>query len=244
MTGDPGTATRGMAISTRTVTLASHGERRFEAYAATPDDARGPGILICTEMWGVTDAKRALAAEYARRGFCAIVPNVFWRSDPSGVVDDEGPARGVAWRRLRAFDFHRAALDMSLAVDWLRASASCSGKVASIGFCMGGRIALLAALRSGADLAISLYALGITDHIDELKQAACPVQLHYGLADQHIPRSEIEQVQAASAGKDNIEIWTYPGIGHGFFNPERPAYDAAAVALATARIDRLLLEMA
>jgi carboxymethylenebutenolidase len=231
-------------IIAQTIVLASDGERRFEAYVATPRNARGPGILICTEMWGVTEAKCELAADYARRGFCAIVPNVFWRSDPSGVVSDEEPERQIAWQRLRAFDFDVAAQDLSLAVNWLRASGSCSGKVASIGFCMGGRIALLAALRSGADLAISLYALGIADHIEELKQAECPVQLHYGLADQHIPLSEIEQVRSASASKDNVEIWTYPGVGHGFFNPQRAAYDAAAVALATERIDRLLQHIA
>ena len=47
---------------------------------------------------------------------------------------------------------------------------------------------------------------------------AVPLQLHYGLNDEHIPKSEIDAVAAAAAGNAKIEIQLYPGAGHGFFN--------------------------
>lgn len=230
-------------IVTETVILDRNDERAFETYVARPAQGRGLGVLILTEMWGVTPAKLELADDYARRGFCAIVPNIFWRSDPSGVVGDEGPERDIAWDRLRAFDFDAAGEDLHKAVAFLRNDRACNGKVAAIGFCMGGRLAFLAASRAKADGAIALYALGIALHGDEMKNVNGPVQLHYGLADKHIPLSEIEQVVKSAAPFDNITIYTYPGVGHGFFNPMRAAYDAKAVALAEQRIDRLFAEL-
>jgi carboxymethylenebutenolidase len=69
---------------------------------------------------------------------------------------------------------------------------------------------------------------------------AVPVQLHYGLKDEHIPQSEIDTVSAAAAGNKNIEIQLYPGAGHGFFNRARSPDDVKAVEAATAHIDRFL----
>jgi dienelactone hydrolase len=158
---------------------------------------------------------------------------------------------------------------------------SCSGRIAVIGFCMGGRTAFLAAARAapaseasdtsaftrvfrramrghsmsaraghppeagssargGIDAAIAVYALGIRQHLDDVPRIACPLQLHYGLADVHIPRAEIDEVIAATTANKRIETHLYPGAGHGFFNPLRPTYDADAVALAKQRIDGLL----
>jgi carboxymethylenebutenolidase len=231
------------AIRRDTITLDADGARQFDAFVAHPIQGRGLGILILTEMWGVTQAKLDLADAYARRGFCALVPNVFWRSNPSGVVADQGPERKVAWERLRAFDFTAAGDDLHKAVTWLRAHPSCIGKVAAIGFCAGGRLAFLAATRAKADAAIALYALGIAAHANEMANVTCPVQLHFGLADEHVPLSEIDAVTRDAAPYANIVIFRYPGIGHAFFNPTRPTYDAAAVALAEQRINQLFVTL-
>jgi carboxymethylenebutenolidase len=105
---------------------------------------------------------------------------------------------------------------------------------------MGGRTAFLAAARAGVDAAVALYALGIAKHLDEIARLNCPVQLHYGLNDEHIPRSEIDIVDAASKANGRIEVHLHPGAGHGFFTKGRPGYDAEAVARANAEIARLL----
>jgi carboxymethylenebutenolidase len=229
----------GGAIIRETLALDAGPNRSFDAHVVRPEQGRGLGILILTEMWGVTPSKLELAESYARRGFCVLVPNIFWRSQFPGVIGDEGPEREKAWERLRAFDFGLAGEDLKKAVAWLRSCPSCTGKVAAIGFCMGGRLAFLAAARAKADVAVSLYALGIAEHLDELTDVPGPVQLHYGLADIHIPLTEIEAVSAAAAPFSNIAIYRYPGVGHGFFNENRAAYNAAAVALAEERIDKL-----
>ncbi|MGE5146983.1 MAG: dienelactone hydrolase family protein, partial [Candidatus Eiseniibacteriota bacterium] len=211
-------------IETSTITLATAGAHVFDAFAARPATGRSAGILICSEMFGITEPMRVLAGTYAERGHSVLVPNVFWRSEPSAALAYEGPERETAWQRLRGFDFDVAAADLKIAVAALRVMPGSTGKVAALGFCMGGRLAYLAAARAGVDAAISLYALGISRHLDEMAGIACPVQLHYGLKDEHVPAAEIEAVGAAARANPRIEMLLYPDAGHSFFNPVRPTY--------------------
>jgi carboxymethylenebutenolidase len=220
--------------------LAEADGRTFDGYLARPAQGAGAGLIVITEMWGTTRLNRDMAESYARRGWCALVPSMFWRAERPGTLAADGAELDAAWARLRAYDFERGATDVRTAADWLRQQPFCSGKIAAIGFCMGGRTAFLACTRAGLDAAVAVYALGIRHHLDEVARIACPLQLHYGLADVHIPRSEIDEVMAATRANGRIETHLYAGAGHGFFNPLRPAYDAAAVALAKQRIDALL----
>jgi carboxymethylenebutenolidase len=225
-------------IHTEEVVIAAEGSRCFDGHFARPAAGAGPGLLIFSEMWGVAAKKREMAEDYARRGWCAVAANMFWRSEFTGVVPFDQADK--AWQRLQAFDFDKSADDCRTAAQWLRASPHCNGKIAAIGFCMGGRIAFLAAARTGVNAAIGLYALGIAKHLDEVRNIAVPLQLHYGLNDEHIPKSEIDVVAAAAAGNRNIEIQLYPGAGHGFFNRTFSPDDVKAVETATAHIDRFL----
>jgi carboxymethylenebutenolidase len=231
-------------LTAEVVELASAGDRRFDGYVVRPAGVPAPGLLVLPEMFGINEPLREMAASYASKGYTVVVPNVFWRCDLPGALAYEGDEREGAWMRLRGFDFEAAGRDLKTASDWLRASPLCTGKVGAIGFCMGGRLAMIAATRAKVDVAISLYALGLTHHLDEADDVNCPVQLHYGLADRHVPLSEIEMVQAATAGHPSIQVYTYPGAGHSFFNPVRPTYDPAAAALAAQRIDAALAELA
>ena len=111
------------------------------------------------------------------------------------------PSTPMAWARLKALDLGIATLDMGTAVFWLRRQEFCNGKVAAVGFCGGGRFAYLAAARCRVDGAASLYGLGISEHLGELGAVNCPLQLHYGLKDQHIPQQEIDAVSAGVRGR-------------------------------------------
>jgi carboxymethylenebutenolidase len=229
-----------MSIHTETPVVATEGARPFDGYLARPSAGISPGLIILTEMWGIAPLNRNMADTFARQGWCALIPNMFWRSAFTGLLGYEEPQRTQAWERLRAFDFDRAADDVRIAAGWLRAAPFCSDKVAAIGFCMGGRTAFLAAARSGVDGAAALYALGIDRHLDEVGKIACPLQLHYGLADQYVPRSEIDTVAQAVQHNGNIAVHLYPGAGHGFFNPLHATYDPKAVELASQRIGDML----
>jgi carboxymethylenebutenolidase len=230
-------------IITETVMLAEDDGRRFAAILARPAQSRGTGLVLLHDMYGANPVFHELAASFAARGYATLLPDLFWRSEPSGALpyDVESEA---AWRRERNFDHDRATDDLRVATDWLRVSPHCTGKVAVLGFCFSGRLAFLAAARLPIDAAIGFYGLGISRHLDAIAGLACPVQLHYGLNDEHVPREEIDAVSAAAAANDKIEIHRYPDAGHSFFNRVRPSFDAAASDLAARRIDAFLARLA
>jgi carboxymethylenebutenolidase len=227
-------------MTASTVTLARDGARSFEAYLAQPAQARGPGIMVLSDMFGLNEPIRAVADRYAREGHAALVPNLFWRSDIPDAIPYNDPQHAKAWARLKALDLDTVSGDMRTAADWLRTQPYSHGKVAAIGFCGGGRFAFLAAVRCGVDAAASLYGLGISEHIGEIGNARGPVQLHYGLKDEHIPRQEVDAVAEGLRGRANVEVFLYPDAGHSFANPVRPTYNAAAAKLAAGRIGAML----
>jgi carboxymethylenebutenolidase len=233
-----------MGMTGSTVTLTRDGTRSFEAYLAqpvqVPESEKRPAIMVLSDMFGLNEPIRAVADHYATRGHAALVPNLFWRSDIPGAIPYDDPQHAKAWARLKALDLDVVSADMRAAADWLRAQPFSNCKVAAIGFCGGGRFAFLAAVRCGVDAAVSLYGLGIAQHLGETGNARCPVQLHYGLKDPHIPRDEIDAVSAGVRGRPNVDVFLYPEAGHSFANPVRPTYDPAAAKLADERIEAML----
>lgn len=190
-------------------------------------------------MWGITAAQRERAKSYAERGFCTIVPNIFWDSTPSGLLGDEGPDRDVAWERMKAFNFDRCVEQFGLAIDWVRRQPRCNGKIAAIGFCMGGRLAVMTALRHPIDAAVSLYGFGLADFRAAMAETQSQLQLHYGADDIYISADDARTLKTELKHRPNIDVWIYPNAGHGFFNETRKAYNRDAVTLASKRIDGL-----
>jgi carboxymethylenebutenolidase len=229
-----------LMTTTADLTLAREGSLAFNGYLARPEGGSGPGVVVLTDMFGLNAPIRAVADRCARRGFPALVPNLFWRAQHPGEIPYDDAEHARAWERLKAFDLNIGTRDIAAAVDWLRGQAFCTGKVAAIGFCGGGRWAYLAAARTSIDGAAALYGLGISQHLGELSNVKCPLQLHYGLQDQHVPRQEIDTVAAGVKGHRLVEVLLYPHAGHSFANPVRPTYDVAATTLAWSRIDAML----
>lgn len=227
-------------MQTTTIELANRNGRACQAYLASPDSGRKPAILILSEMFGLNGPMKDFAQHYAARGHCTMVPDLFWRTETPGGLGYDEAGFALAWARIKDFDIDSCAADMRMAAEALRRQPACNGKVVALGFCMGGRLAFVAAARSGVDAAIGLYGLDVSKHLHEVPAIAVPTHLHYGDKDQHVPLAEIEAVARGVAANPNIAIWRYPEAGHSFFNKVRPTYDPAAAALAAARIDAVL----
>lgn len=226
---------------TRTIELAREGARRYEAHLASPaGSARKPAVLILSEMFGLNAPMRDFAQHYAGRGHPTLVPDLFWRTETPGGLGYDEKGFALAWARIEDFDIDTCAADMRLAAAALRKHPSCNGKVVALGFCMGGRLAFVAAARSGVNAAIGLYGLNVSKHLAEVPAIKVPTHLHYGDKDEHVPLAEIEAVAKGTAANPKIAIWRYPDAGHSFFNKVRPTYDPAAAALAATRIDAVL----
>jgi carboxymethylenebutenolidase len=217
--------------------------RPFDGVFARGADKGGPAVLVLTEMFGVSEAMRIVAQQFAECGVPALVPNLFWRADVTRALDYEGEDRATAWSRLAAFDKSLGIADLTYAKEWMGRVLGAARPLVLVGYCGGGLWSYLAAATGQFAAGVSFYALGIAKHLDQMPRIACPVQLHYGLSDQHVPHEEIDAVSAAAASNSNVTIFTYEGAGHSFANPKRPMYDPDATKLALIRIDELFARL-
>jgi carboxymethylenebutenolidase len=138
----------------------------------------------------------------------------------------------------------RAALqrDLADAAQALRARPEVQGRgIGSLGFCMGGRLAYVAAATAGIDAAVAYYGGGIQDMLDLAPRIACPIQFHYGALDANIPLSAVDRVRAAMQGRD-AEIHVYASADHGFNCWARGSYQASSAALAHGRALQFLAD--
>lgn len=207
----------------------------FAGYLSTADGGRKPGLVICTEVFGVNSHMRSVADRFAASGFATLVPDLFWRIEPGMEIayDEAGLKRGL--EILRAFDLDRGVADLGKAVALLRARPECDGRVGVVGFCLGGAVAYLAAARLAVDAAVSYYGKGIEDRLDEASRINCPLLLHFAGADRFIPQEVVARIGDAIGDRPNVAIHVYPGVDHGFNSEDRRAYDRDAAGSAMER---------
>ena len=209
------------------------------AWLALPPAGRGPGLVLFQEIFGVNAHVRTVAEQYAQDGFVVLAPDLFWRQAPRVELGYEGEERQRALALMQAYTPEHAIADIGLAVAVLRARPEVAGgKVGAIGYCMGGRMAYLAAATAGVDAAVPYYGGGIHAKLDRAASVRCPIQFHYAERDDHIPPSAVEQVRQAFAGRPSTapaEVHVYPGSMHGFNCWARASYHAPSAALAHGR---------
>jgi carboxymethylenebutenolidase len=198
---------------------------QFDGYLTEPaGTGKAPGILLITAIFGVDQEMRELADAWANDGFVVSVPDIFWRQIPGPTAD-----MAVAFDRYGKFDPVQGMKDIEDLLKHLRTLPRCNGKVAILGFCFGGRYALLGAARLGIAAAGSFHGTAMGQHVDEVPKIACPVSFHFGDQDHVVPMDEVAQIQKAFSGRTNADIAVYAGAGHNFSMPKKPG-DVAAVA--------------
>ncbi len=206
----------------------------FAGYLALPPAARGPGLVLWQEIFGVNEHIRAVAEQYALDGFVVLAPDAFWRQAPRVDLGYVGADRDRAMALMAGYAAADALADIDAAVRSLRARPEVTGRVGTFGYCMGGRLAYLAAATAGVDAAVAFYGGGIHGQLERAAAISCPVQFHFAGQDDHIPLEAVARVRAALAGKP-AEVHVYPGAMHGFNCWARASYHAPSASLAHGR---------
>jgi len=199
----------------------------FGAYVAQPDSDPKGAVVVIQEIFGVNQHIREVTDGYAAQGFYAIAPKIFDRVGADielGYEEaDMGKGIEIAFQKL---DHAKALGDIQTAID----AAGAHGKVGVVGYCFGGLLTWLAACDlNGVSAASSYYGGGVAGQKD--KQPKCPVIMHFGELDAHIPMSDVEAVRAA---QPDTPVYVYDA-DHGFNCNHRASYDADAAALALER---------
>ncbi|MBV8536818.1 MAG: dienelactone hydrolase family protein [Alphaproteobacteria bacterium] len=212
----------------------------YDGFAAISPQGGAVGLLILSEMFGVSPAMQDAAREFARAGIPTLVPNIFWRSRDNGVLGYEGQDRERAQSRADKLEAVAVCEDVELAIKALKRRVPELRRIAALGHCIGGTFAVTALGRTHLAAAISYYGFRISEMGDGFARLDKPAQLHYGLADPYIPVSEVEAVKALSRGNPHIAVFEYPEARHSFCNPYRPMYEEAHARTARERTLSLL----
>jgi carboxymethylenebutenolidase len=196
----------------------------FDLPVWLPDGGSGPGLLLIQEIYGISDYIRDVADDLAGLGYVVAAPDLFWRLQPGYQAkhDDEGLKRSLEMGS--RFDAEQGVADSVAALDHLATLPEVEGGFGVIGFCLGGTIAYFVAGQTEVGAVVSFYGSGVPDHLDVLDRISSPVQFHFGGSDPYIPREQVAKVEAAAAGKPNVEVHVEEGAGHAFHNRKAPMF--------------------
>jgi carboxymethylenebutenolidase len=211
---------------------AKHG-KSFAAYVARPAAAKAPGLLLIQEIFGINQVMRDLADGYARQGYLVVCPDLFWRQQPGIQITDKEMPR--AFELYQGFNPALGLEDLLVTLDAIRKLPECSGKVGTVGYCLGGNLAYQMACKSGIDAAVSYYGVGIEGSLDWAPGIKKPLLMHIAEMDGFVPAEAQAKIKAALAGNRNVTLHSYAGRDHAFARVGGSHYDKADADLANGR---------
>ncbi|MBV9653792.1 MAG: dienelactone hydrolase family protein [Acetobacteraceae bacterium] len=220
-----------------TMTIAAtDGSGSFSAYVAQPKKTPAGAVVVIQEIFGVNQAMRETADGIADLGFIAICPDLFWRLEPGIDITDKTEAE---WQRamalMNAFDQNKGIEDLQATVAAARSAPGATGRVATIGFCLGGRLAFMMAQRSDADLNVSYYGVGLDGLLGDLDRVRAPLVLHIAGEDKFFPAEGRARVIEAVSNRPNIAAYVYPGADHAFARVGGVHWNGLAATIANGR---------
>jgi carboxymethylenebutenolidase len=186
-----------------------------QGYLATPASGKGPGVLVIQEWWGLVPHIKNVCDRFAAEGFSALAPDMYHgktASEPDG-----------AGKLFMALNIGQAEQDLRGAATFL-AQHSSTARLGTVGFCMGGQLALFAAtLNPSVGATVNFYGIHPNVKPDYSKLSG-PVLGLFAEKDTFVTPQTAREVDAAikKAGKSS-EIHIYPGVDHAFFNDENTA---------------------
>ena len=208
----------------------------FSGYLAVPTSPTGAGIALIQEIFGVNSAMRKIADSYAEAGYFVLVPDLFWRLEPKVDLDPQYEDQlAKAYDFYGRFDVDKGIEDLQAALTFLRHYPGCSGKVGSVGFCLGGKLAYLMATRTDADCNVSYYGVAIESNLAEAPTIQKPLILHLAENDEFVPPEAQATIQQVLKENPLITIYRYAGVSHAFGRVDSAAYRPEAAELARDR---------
>lgn len=215
------------------VRIASSDGGEFSAYLSVPLKGKGPGIVVLQEIFGANANMRKICDWLASRQFTALCPDMFWRVEPNVELDEDQRERGRALRMKT--DDTQAAADAAVCIEFLRRHEACTGRVGVAGYCWGGLLSYLTAVRHRPDAAVGYYGVGIDKKLDQAKNLSCPLMLHYAGQDKSAGPEVAHQVREAFRDDPRVTVWEYPEANHAFARPGGSNFHARSADLADMR---------
>ncbi|WP_420147813.1 dienelactone hydrolase family protein [Spirosoma sp.] len=202
----------------------------IKALLSTPVDTKKKlgGIVVVHENRGLNPHIEDVARRAALAGFISIAPDAL--TPLGGYPGNDDAGREMQSKR----DRNEMLEDFIAAYDYLKNHKDCNGKVGVVGFCFGGWIANMMAVRL-PNLSASVPFYGGQPAAEDVPKIKAPLLLHYGALDTRVNEGWPAYEAALKANNKEYMAYVYPNANHGFHNDTTPRYDKAAAELAWKR---------
>jgi carboxymethylenebutenolidase len=207
-----------------------NGSGTMKGYMAKPANATGklPGVIVIHENRGLNPYIEDVTRRVALLNYVAFAPDAL--TPLGGYPGDEEKAV----KEFATLDTKKRTEDLVTGAEFLKARPECTGKIGAVGFCFGGGIVNMFAVRM-PDLAASVPFYGAQPAAEDVAKIKAPLLIHYAGLDERINAGWPAYEAALKANKVRYEAFIYPNVNHGFHNDTTPRYDEAAAKLAWQR---------
>ena len=206
------------------------GGGNIKALLSLPDNAKGKlgGVIVVHENRGLNPHIEDVGRRAALAGFISVAPDALTPLGGYPGTDDEGRALQSKRNRDEMLE------DFIAAYDYLKNHTNCNGKIGVVGFCFGGWIANMMAVRiPGLSAAVPFY--GGQPAKDDVTKISAPLLLQYAALDTRVNEGWPAYEAALKENNKEYSAYIYPNVNHGFHNDTTPRYDKAAAELAWTR---------
>jgi carboxymethylenebutenolidase len=204
-------------------------------YVATPAEQTEAAVIVVPEIFGINAGIRKKCDDWAALGYVALAPDIFWRFAPGAELEPDVPEQfQQALGYLQQFDADLCVQDIEAAVRWLRHEQAVD-KVGLVGFCLGGRMAYMAAARTDIDASVGYYGVMIDQMLGEANAIAKPLMLHIPTLDHFVGPEAQAAIHAGLGAHPKVVLHDYAGLDHGFAAETGSRRDEAGAQLADGR---------
>lgn len=208
------------------ITIPTSGTQCIGAYVAEAPGKPKGGIVVIQEIFGVNAHVRSVADRFAAAGYTAIAPAFFDHLETGVELDYTEKGMNEGKQLVSELGLDRAVEDVASAAD----AIASAGKIGTVGYCWGGTVAMLSAIRLGLP-SVSYYGARNVPFLGEKPKA--PVMFHFGEEDKSIPP---EMIAKHRQMLPQMDVFTYAGAGHAFNRDIDPThYHEASAKLALQR---------
>jgi carboxymethylenebutenolidase len=206
------------------------GGKIIKALLSKPVDAKGKlgGIVVVHENRGLNPHIEDVARRAALAGFVSLAPDMLTPLGGYPGTDDEG--RTMQSKR----DRNEMLEDFIAAYEYLKSHKDCTGKVGVVGFCFGGWVSNMMAVRI-PDLAAAVPFYGGQAPAEDVPKIKAPLLLHYGELDTRVNEGWPVYEKALKENNKEYTAYMYANANHGFHNDTTPRYDKVSAELAWQR---------